>query len=149
MVTYADMKAQIKQHEGYRDSIYIDSVGVPTGGYGHAFINDSKLPQRIWEEIFEIDFMNCLDDYQSLQLDLDPAREGVIINMLFNLGRTKFLKFTKLIDALRKKDFSKAASEIRSSRWYNQVGVRGEDLASIMDTMRNPSDEQLRFPKIL
>jgi len=133
MVTCADMKEQIKRHEGYKDSIYIDSIGVPTGGYGHAFIKGSKLPQRIWDEIFENDFRSCLDGYYSLQLDLDSEREGVVINMLFNLGLTKFLKFTKLIDALRKKDFSTAAVEMRKSKWATQVKGRAEELAYIMD----------------
>ena len=35
MAEYTELKQKIKKHEGYRDHIYLDSLSIPTFGYGH------------------------------------------------------------------------------------------------------------------
>ena len=42
-------KNMIKKHEGFRDYVYKDSVGVLTGGWGHAFHEGSRLSKKIAE----------------------------------------------------------------------------------------------------
>lgn len=130
------IRKMIKQHEGYRGRIYIDSVGVPTGGYGHAFLTGSPLSQPIWELIFEEDFQRTVNDYDYLveeyNLDLNPVRRGVLIDMLFNLGLSKLLRFKKFIRAMQLKDWERAADEMINSRWYNQVGTRAVKLVKMM-----------------
>ena len=124
----------IKKHEGYRDSIYYDTVGVPTGGYGHAFLPGSSLPKDIWDEIFLYDYNIAVSDYYSLELDLDPVRRAVIVNMIFNLGISKFLGFRKTLVYVRAGEYEKAAKEMLNSKWAGQVGRRATELAKMMRT---------------
>jgi len=124
--------ATIKHDEGYREEIYFDTEGIPTGGFGHAFHIGSKLPQYIWELILEIDINIAETDYTRLNLDLDEYRKNVIVNMLFNLGLPRLLKFKKMLKALREHDYERAADEMLDSKWAKQVGQRAERLAKTM-----------------
>lgn len=132
-------KKQIKKHEGYRSDIYIDSVGVPTGGYGHAFLPGSGLPKFIWDQIFDLDFGNALDAAMDVISqrnwhDLGYVRRNVIINMIFNLGLAGFLKFKATIAAIDARDFETAANRMLQSKWATQVGKRANELAEQMRT---------------
>lgn len=63
---------------------------------------------------------------------LDDVRKSVVLSMLFNLGLPRFLKFKNFISHLNNGDFTSAAEELKTSLWYQQVGVRGEDLYEMM-----------------
>lgn len=131
-----EIKEEIKRHEGYREIVYIDSVGVPTGGYGHAFLNGSRLPPVVCDLLFEQDYDIAAMDYELLSnrngLDLDPVRRGVLINMLFNMGIVRVGKFKKMLAALSNKDWDRAADEMLDSKWAGQVGKRSTYLAETM-----------------
>ena len=128
----------IRKHEGFRDHVYIDSVGVPTGGYGHAFIEGSYIPPYVAERLFYHDFKSAIDDYNLFNFELDEVRRAVVLNMLFNMGRDRFSKFKKMIKALYARNWNKAATEMVFSKWYGQVGSRGEELAEMMASGRWP-----------
>ena len=123
---------EIRADEGYSPTLYVDTMGVLTGGYGHAFHVGSPLSHNMWESIFWDDVYSAIQDYDSLKLSLDEDRKNVIINMVYNLGLPKFLKFKKLIKALRKQDYEQAAFEMKNSKWYKQVGNRSERLIKRM-----------------
>ena len=139
---WIDVKAIIKRHEGYRGHIYIDTIGVPTGGYGHAFLPGSALPQEIWEQIFDHDYQIALDDYEKLDLELDPVRKAVVVDMLFNLGWNKFVGikdrpntgFRNTLAAIRAGDWEAAAQGMERSKWYQQVRIRAVELVKMMRT---------------
>ena len=124
----------IRRHEGLSDKIYLDSVGVPTGGYGHAFLVGSPITIDIAEKFFQNDIFIAEQNYKTLKLNLDETRKMVIINMIFNLGLTRFLKFKKFIHALNESNWQKAHDEMINSRWAAQVGNRAKELANIMLT---------------
>lgn len=127
---------EIKRHEGYSDTVYFDSIGVPTVGYGHALLQGSKIPAVVADLLFEQDFNIAKGDYELLAnrwgLDLDPVRRGILINMLFNMGMARVSKFKKMLTALQSKDYSRAADEMLDSRWATQVGKRADELANTM-----------------
>ena len=54
--------------------------------------------------------------------------------MRFNLGETRFAKFIKFKEAILNFDFNGAASEIKNSRYYYQVGNRAK---KHIDTLEN------------
>ena len=62
MADYTELKTKIKKHEGYRDHIYLDSLSIPTFGYGHMVLPDDDLvegkhyPIEVAEEYFDKDF---------------------------------------------------------------------------------------------
>lgn len=131
-----DVKEMIKRHEGYREKVYMDSVGVPTGGYGHAFLDGSPLPALVCELLFEQDYATAVKDYEILAnregLDLDNTRRAVLINMLFNMGIVRVSKFKKMLSALATKQWGLAADEMLNSKWASQVGHRAKELSDIM-----------------
>ena len=133
-MTYDEMATMIRRHEGYSTKVYLDTVGVPTGGYGHAFLPGSPIPPHIADQFLWLDIKQAMEDYDTLDLHLDETRRGVIINMLFNLGKNKFLGFKKLISALKCGDYDKAHDEMLDSKWAAQVKTRAVELANIMQT---------------
>ena len=58
--------------------------------------------------------------------------QRIIANMMFNLGRTRFKSFRKLIAAVNACDWSRAAVEMEDSKWYWQVGDRARRLVRRM-----------------
>lgn len=135
-MTYDEVVDMIKRHEGFSEKLYLDTVGVLTGGWGHAFFVGDYIPFYIWEKILWLDIKKAYDDLEKLKLndDLDEVRKAVIVDMLFNLGLTNFLKFKKLIAALRNKDYEEAAKEMENSKWAKQVKSRATELIKMMRT---------------
>jgi len=135
-----DIQAMIKRHEGFKNKVYTDSVVVPTGGWGHAFLKDSPIPISVAVRFFEEDFKAAVADYgrfcTAYDLRVDPVRRGVLIDMLFNLGLPRLSKFKKMIAALQVNDFDEAAVQMKDSKWYRQTKSRAVELVKIMRTGR-------------
>jgi lysozyme len=60
--------------------------------------------------------------------DFSQNRQEVIVELLFNLGRPRFLKFKNMLHAINIDDWDMAASELQDSKWYGQVGKGRGDL---------------------
>ena len=60
----------------------------------------------------------------------------VLVDMSFNLGKPKLMKFKKMIEALQRYDFETAADEMIDSAWYHQVGRRSKYLVNKMRTAK-------------
>ena len=136
-MTYEDYVDQLKRHEGFRDFVYKDTVGVLTGGWGHAFLEGSPIPKDAAAALLRHDLRAVERDFYSLGLPLDPldmVREFVIKNMLFNLGIEKLRGFEKMIAAIRAGDYHEAADEMLDSKWARQVKSRAVELAQMMRT---------------
>jgi lysozyme len=69
---------------------------------------------------------------------LDENAKSVITNMAFNMGYNRLSQFKEMRKALLSKDYKLAAREMENSRWYRQVGNRGEEL---VETMKNSGRE--------
>ena len=72
MAEYTELKQKIKKHEGYRDHIYLDSLSIPTFGYGHMvlptddLVEDNHYPIEVAEEYFDKDFNIALSADEKL-----------------------------------------------------------------------------------
>jgi lysozyme len=66
-------------------------------------------------------------------MDLDQVRQEALVNMCFNLGFTRLMKFSKMMAAMAEGKYSLAASEALDSRWAKQVGNRSKDIAHMLD----------------
>jgi len=64
----------------------------------------------------------------------------VLIDMCFNLGMAGLLGFQKMIEALERGYYERAADEMVNSRWYGQVGERGRRLEAMMRTGEDYGD---------
>lgn len=134
----------IKRHEGYRDRVYLCSEGVPTVGWGHTFPKGEAPPvgtqftYEQTEEFFRNDMEKVEKDYNQLKLtypglkQLTPTRQGVVKNMIFNLGLSRLRGFKKMLQALNNGDYNTAADEMLDSKWAKQVGRRAIELSNLM-----------------
>lgn len=138
----ADFIAQLMLHEGYRGQIYADTEGVLTAGWGHALHEGSTVPRAAAEAFLAEDLATVRRNFAALGLELDPVREFVIKNMLFNLGLAKLKGFRKMLAAVRVGDYARAADEMLDSKWAGQVKGRAVELAKMMRTgeYRRPND---------
>jgi len=130
---------QIKRHEGYRDRIYLDTVGVPTVGWGHALLTGSRFPQAASEILLADDLASVDGDYARLALPIDEAdtvRQYAIKNMLFNLGVTRLLGFKNFLAAVRRHDWEAAMQHGMDSKWAQQVGPRARECMLMIGTGR-------------
>lgn len=123
----------IKQQEGFKRSLYKDTEGILTGGYGHAFHEDSVLPDYVWEEIFTHDLMVAANGFLMLGLiGLNHCRRVVVVSMIFQLGLTGVKRFKRFLAALRRHDYETAVVEMYDSKWYRQTPNRVEELAEMV-----------------
>ena len=66
-------------------------------------------------------------------MDLDQVRQEALVNMCFNLGFTRLIKFSKMMDAVAEGNYPMAAAEALDSRWAKQVGNRSKDIAHMLE----------------
>ena len=137
---YEDLKSRIKKHEGFLSKVYLDSLGKATIGYGHFLTEDDDFVEGIiydkdiLEALFDKDFNNAVHGAEELLKDYDVAlvAKEVIIEMVFQLGKTGVSKFKNMFAALKEHDYSRAASEMLNSAWYRQTPSRCEELSNLM-----------------
>lgn len=135
-MTLDEIKLMIKRHEGGPCDVYLDSVGVPTLGWGHALYPGSFVPAEVSEFFFKHDFETAIDDAGFIigryDLKLDSVRVGVLIDMAFQLGRSRLLGFRKMIAALMIPDYDEAANQMLDSKAARQCPSRYKELARLM-----------------
>ena len=140
-----EIKLRIKQHEGFRDTIYSDSLGFATIGYGHLvlptdnFVEGTTYPKKMLEKVFDNDFKIAHDSANELLTDIEhnDIIKGVIIEMCFQLGKPRVMKFKKMWEALKNNDLETASKEMIDSNWHKQTTKRCESLANVMKNANN------------
>lgn len=134
MSSYKIGAKYIKKFEGYRSEIYKDSLGNLTCGWGHFLSLGSKVPKIISHIFFKMDYARARREYYELELDLDPNRKIVLIDLLFNMNLERVKKFKRMLRALKVKDFNTAADELKDSLYYTQVGSRARYNENVLRT---------------
>jgi len=138
------IKEDLVKHEGYVAEIYLCSENYPTFGIGHMVTEEDMeytwpvgtpvTDERILQ-VFHDDCNAACTDASALFLNFSSHPENVqrvLVNMAFNLGRSRLGKFKNMITAVNEGNYSKAADEMVDSKWYRQVKRRGEELVEIM-----------------
>jgi|TARA_R100001463_G_scaffold32775_2_gene73220 lysozyme len=137
---YEELKDRIKEHEGFRNTIYKDSLGFATIGYGHLvkeddpFVEGHTYSQKLLNDYFELDFTNAVVGAEKLlgNQDMNYKAKCVIIEMVFQLGMTGVSKFKNTLKAVKKEDWDTAADEMLDSVWAEQTPERANELSSTM-----------------
>lgn len=126
-------------HEGLRLKPYQCPAGKTTLGIGRN-IEDNGISEEEALLLLENDIERCRNELSQFHFygRIGEVREAVVLDMLFNLGLTRFRTFKKMIHALERYKFDEAANEMESSRWYTQVGVRSRRLVEMMRTGQWP-----------
>jgi len=135
------LKEQLITDEGYSYRVYQDSMGYGTIGIGHliersdGISDESVISADFVEQLYMIDVVQAEDDCEAIfnNWDMLPDTvQHVLINMAFNLGRTRLNTFKKMIAAVHVANFRRAAIEMCMSKWFRQTGKRSARLATEM-----------------
>ena len=137
------VKERIKTHEGFVNYVYKDTLGKRTVGYGHLCTDDENwedgkcYDNSYLNDVFEIDFMEATKQAEELigNLVLENKANEIILEMVFQLGKTGVSKFKKMWEALSGQNYNKAADEMLDSKWAKQTKNRAESLAKIMRSL--------------
>ena len=129
-----------------KHKVYKDTKGKYTVGNGHLLTNPElkklketqvgltpegmEITQEEADDWFAADFKDANDDVNALYkgIDMPEEQREVLVNMAFNLGRTKLAKFKEMRKGLVAGDSKKVADEMKDSEWYKQVKGRGKRL---------------------
>ena len=124
---------QLIKHEDIRLKPYRDTVGKLTIGVGRN-LDDNGITHDEALYMLRADVRRVLSDLQFFGWfhRLNRVRRDVVINMVFNMGLTRFLTFEKTIKYISRKKYSLAAVEMLDSKWAGQVGSRATELAVMM-----------------
>ena len=126
---------QLIGYEGLKLKPYYCPAGKLTIGAGRN-LEDKGISEKEAIFLLENDIDECISDLEYLfkdKFDSFPEQvKSVLIDMRFNLGAAGFRSFKKMITALNESDFDKASEEMKDSKWYSQVGKRGETLVEMM-----------------
>tara|TARA_R110002020_G_scaffold181918_3_gene377207 strand:- start:6610 stop:7059 length:450 start_codon:yes stop_codon:yes gene_type:complete len=139
------LKDQLIIDEGVKYETYLDHLSLKTCGIGHLCREDEpeydlELGAEISEdrvtELFEQDIQSVIQDCKKVYDDWDKLPEEVkqiVANMMFNLGRPRYSKFRKHIQAVMDGNWQESANQMRDSRWHKQVTNRAERLCKRME----------------
>lgn len=141
---------RIARHEGFRSMPYIDTRGNWTVGYGHKLsLTDAKstYPTGITQEqalvllSADIDTATRLANGALPWLHLiDEVRQGIIVEMVYQLGIQGMLGFKNMLQAMQSDDWSAASDAMLDSEWHIQTPERCEELAALMISDDLPID---------
>ena len=136
------LKDSVKQHEGYRNKVYLDTLGKRTVGVGHLCVEDFWEDDKEYEEkflmtILEHDLSDAIKGANDLMaengcMDINEKAHELIIEMVFQLGKTGVSKFRNMWKHLSALEYSGAADQMLDSRWAKQTPNRAKDMAHIM-----------------
>lgn len=129
----SDLIKQIKEHEGLVLKPYKCTANKLTIGYGHN-LEDNGLSKTACEFILFEDIDEAKKNLYAVFTkkffeNLSNNQKIALIDMMFNLGLSRFLTFKKFILAVKNKDFIKASAEIINSRAYQQNKKRYKKLS--------------------
>jgi lysozyme len=133
---------QLKIDEGVVYEVYKDHLGYPTFGVGHLVLDsDPEYGAEVGTPVTEERVKECFDRDIEIAVsecdrlyedgvfgDLPDEVQQILVNMMFNMGRTRLSKFKKMHAAILEGDWKEAAVEGRDSQWHKQVTNRAERL---------------------
>lgn len=128
------LKALLIRHESLRLKPYKDSVGKLTIGVGRN-LDDLGISPIEANMLLDNDLSRVVAECRTAFPWFDglcDSRQNVIASMVFNMGLAGVRGFTKMLEAMARRDFDAVANEMLCSKWSAQVGVRAVELADMM-----------------
>lgn len=133
MIDRHRLREQLSRHEGRRRFVYDDATGKPvavgsqirgklTCGVGRN-LEDRGLSEDEIDYLLDNDIADALRDAQTLRWfeSLDPVRQAVVVELIFNMGLPRLLGFKKMLAAMAEHRWPVAAYELSNSKWQRQV----------------------------
>ncbi len=124
---------EYQRHIGtFRDGLfhpYKDTLGYWTIGYGHLIPSPIKPITEAQADSFLLEDINTAREsairIHGVVFNKAPIEiQNLLIEMLFQLGEAKAMKFKRFNAAIAERDYQTAAKELVSSLWYKQTPNR-------------------------
>jgi lysozyme len=128
------LKEMLMRHEGLSLKPYKCTANKLTIGYGRN-LEDVGISQEEASFLLANDIKKIVTQVSEKFKwfkTLSPARQAVVVNMIYNLGLNGFSNFKNTIRFLESGQFEQAAIEMLESKWASQVGKRAKELSKIM-----------------
>ena len=147
--TFDKLLESVKKHEGYRNKVYLDTLGKRTVGVGHLCVEDfwedgKEYEEKFLMDILQKDLQGSIDGAEDLinncpsggKANISDDAKILIIEMVFQLGGNGVSKFRKMWQALQQDppDYAEASVQMLDSRWAKQTPARATEMA---EQMRN------------
>lgn len=140
---------QLKRHEGFESRVYHCTEGKDTIGYGYNIsANPLRLPEYELQTLRQVGIKqdraeqllkavvagDTKELYQRLPwiVRINEARQAVLINMAYNLGIDRLMKFKRTLALIEHGDYDNAADAMMQSKWAKQVKGRAVELSNQM-----------------
>ena len=123
-----DYKDFLREVEGLKLKPYKDTQGILTIGYGRNLesrgINLTEAELMLNRDVNDVvaDLVDIFPNFFSMPENL----RIVLVSMMFNLGKDKFLSFKKFIDAVRRGNKQAMIFELLNSKRAKQLPNRVE-----------------------
>ena len=148
-----EFKEHLKHREGYRDEVYLDTLGKPTCGVGHLLTEQECRQYDVGEQVSQRTRDNWLDQdaqrsweaaaQQMQELNIrDPEFIIALGSVNFQLGTNWMNKFPSAYRALYNRDYDEAIRQVSTgsgrngqSRWMEQTPVRVRDFVEAIDNL--------------
>jgi lysozyme len=133
-VNAMDLTATLKQEEGFRSKVYLDTLGYPTIGYGHrCAANASPVTEEMASFILASDIEKAMSKVEDLVgKDAPQEVKEIVCAMCFQLGYQGVNKFKNTIKLIRAKDYKGASKEMLKSEWAKQTPARAKRMSELM-----------------
>ena len=147
MIDMDKLLESVKKHEGYRNKVYLDTLGKRTVGVGHLCVedfweDDKEYEENFLMEILEKDLQGAIDKAEDLinncpsggKANISDDAKILIIEMIIQLGWNGVSKFRKMWQALQQDppDYAEASVQMLDSRWAKQTPNRAQEMAKHM-----------------
>lgn len=118
-------KTTLMKDEGFRESVYLDHLGIPTIGYGTK-IDEIVVSKEVAEEWLDAELdekeerLRRIPAYGALSI----ARKNVIRSMAYQMGVGGVKRFKKMWVAIATNNYIMAGVEMRDSQWWRDPVTR-------------------------
>lgn len=154
-----DIFKMLEADEGVRYSLYKDSLGYWTIGIGHLVtkkpgkadaiaVLDKELKRKTngtltkdeVRKLFNQDVEKAVAGIKKSAVlgpvyeSLDPIRQTALVNMVFQMGQAGVEGFKNSMAYIKAKNWTKAESNLKLSKWYKQTPNRAKRVISVFVT---------------
>jgi lysozyme len=157
-ITFNDVLELLKQHEGYRNKVYLDSVGKKTigigfnmtradasslikqigGNYERLLNGEDVLTDEQILDLFKLNIKTAYSDAKKYLSNFDLLPKNIklaVLDMSFNLGYPRLSKFVNTKKYIEAGEYDKAGDEILKSKWATQVKNRAKSLFTLFSSV--------------
>lgn len=135
-----ELARQLRGDESVEPCVYKDHLGFWTIGVGR-LVDKRKRGAGLRPDEITYLLNNDIDDrVEALTKalpwfqDLDSVRQGVLLNMAFQMGTEGLLKFGRTLALVEARQYDLAAHAMGQSLWATQTPARAERMAEQMRT---------------